>query len=60
MRRLFKRLEQQDISVLDDGRVIGNVNADDVELVEKVEHVVVEEAHKEEKELKEALEKEEK
>ncbi len=60
LRRLFKRLEEQEVSVLDDGRVIGNVNADDVAMVEKVEHVVIEEAHKEEDELKEALEKERK
>ncbi len=59
LRRLFKRLAEQEVSILDDGRVIGNVSADDVALVEKVEHVVIEEAHKEEEELKEALKKEE-
>ncbi len=58
LRRLFDRLSKQEVSVLDDGRVIGNVNADDVELVEKVEHVIIEEAHIKEKELKDELQKE--
>jgi len=58
LRRLFKRLAEKEDNLLDDGRVIGNVSADDVALVEKVEHVIIEEAHIEEQELEEALEKE--
>jgi solute:Na+ symporter, SSS family len=58
LRRLFKRLKEKDVNVLDDGRVIGNVSADDISLVEEVDHVVIEEAHAEEKILEEELEKE--
>ncbi len=56
--RLFKRLSEEQSSVLDDGRVIGNVSADDVALVEEVEKITIEEAHVEEQELEEALAKE--
>ena len=58
LRRLFKRLRERELNVLDDGRVIGHVSADDVALVEKVDHVVIEEAHREEKLLERALAKE--
>lgn len=51
LRRLFKRLAAKEDNVLDDGRVIGHVSADDVAQVEKVEHVTLEEAHIEEHEL---------
>lgn len=43
--RLFKRLDALKRNVLDDGRVVGHVNADDVALVEQVEHRIVAEAH---------------
>jgi hypothetical protein len=56
--RLFKRLAAKESNVLDDGRVVGHVSADDVAMVENVDHVVIEEAHVEEKELQEALERE--
>lgn len=55
LRRLFKDLAMRDRNVLDDGRVIGRVSADDVELVEQVDSVVIEEAHIEEKILREEL-----
>ncbi|MDD5705348.1 MAG: hypothetical protein PHR35_05445 [Kiritimatiellae bacterium] len=35
--RLFRDLKQKQINDLDDGRVVGHVSADDVELVEKAE-----------------------
>lgn len=38
LRRLFKDLAAKETNVLDDGRVIGHVSADDVALVERVEH----------------------
>ena len=56
--RMFKDLGAKQANMLDDGRVIGNVSADDVALVEKVEHVNIEEAHIEEQILKEELEEE--
>ena len=55
LRRLFKRLHEKEVNVLDDGRVIDNISADDVSLVEKVEHVNIEEAHVEEKILEQEL-----
>ena len=58
LRRLFKRLKEKETNVLDDGRVIDNVSADDVAIVEAVEHTIIEEAHREEALLEEALEKE--
>jgi len=45
LRKLFQRLAEKEDNLLDDGRVINHVNADDISLVEKVEHVVIEEAH---------------
>jgi hypothetical protein len=56
--RLFKRLREKDFNVLDDGRVIGHVSADDVALVERADNVVIEEAHREEADLERALAKE--
>ncbi len=56
--RMFSALKTRDANILDDGRVIDNVSADDVALVEKVEHIVIEEAHVEEEFLKEALKQE--
>ncbi len=43
--RMFKRLKEKEVNVLDDGRVVGHVSAEDIELVEKVDHVVIEDAH---------------
>lgn len=48
LRRLFKRLGVKETNVLDDGRVVGNVSADDVAMVEEVEHVRLRGAHREE------------
>jgi SSS family solute:Na+ symporter len=56
--RLFKRLGEREVNVLDDGRVIGHVSADDVSLVEKVDKIVIKEAHVEEALLEQALAKE--
>jgi Na+/proline symporter len=56
--RLFKRLGEREVNVLDDGRVIGHVSADDVTLVEKVDKIVIKEAHVEEALLEQALAKE--
>ena len=58
--RMFAALKAKETNILDDGRVVGHVSADDVSLVEEVDHVTIEEAHIEEHELEEALEKEEK
>jgi len=56
--RMFRDLAKREADMLDDGRVIGHVSADDVALVEKIEHVNIEEAHAEEQILKEELEEE--
>lgn len=37
LNRLFKRLEAKETNVLDDGRVIGHVSADDLEMVEELD-----------------------
>ena len=58
LRKLFKALAKKETNILDDGRVIGHVSADDVELVEKVDHINIEEAHIEEEILREELEEE--
>jgi len=58
LRRLFRRLAEKEDDLLDDGRVIGHVSADDVALVESIESVTIEEAHIEEQELEEALKEE--
>ena len=58
LRKMFKRLDEKEENLLDDGRVIGHVSADDVALVEKIENITIEEAHIEEHELEDALEKE--
>jgi SSS family solute:Na+ symporter len=44
--RLFAHLRDLQRNVLDDGRVVGHVSADDVAMVEKVDHVVIAEAHR--------------
>jgi len=53
--RMFKRLAVSDSNVLDDGRVVDNVSADDIELVEKVDHIEIPEAHVKEEILREEL-----
>lgn len=58
LRRMFKRLAASEGNVLDDGRVIGNVNADDIAAVEQIEHTHIDEAHEAEKALEEAMEEE--
>ena len=58
LRRRYRRLREKEFSVLDDGRVIGHVSADDVALVEQADNIVIEEAHREEAALEQALEEE--
>jgi solute:Na+ symporter, SSS family len=58
LRNLFRRLKEKDTNVLDDGRVIDNVSADDIAQVEKIEHTTIPEAHIEEKILEDELKKE--
>jgi len=58
--RLLKSLKELQRNVLDDGRVIGHVSADDVAMVEAVEHVSISAAHEAEKKLQDALVAEEK
>jgi Na+/proline symporter len=53
--RLFKALAAKQSNVLDDGRVIDNVSADDIEMVEKLDNIKIEEAHVEEEILREEL-----
>ncbi|MFH1567574.1 MAG: sodium:solute symporter [Gemmatimonadota bacterium] len=60
LRRLFKRLTTLQRNVLDDGRVIGHVSADDVARVEKIEHRTIEAAHQAEDALKQAMAEEKK
>ena len=38
LKRLFQRLEEKEENMLDDGRVVGHVSADDVAHVDEVEH----------------------
>lgn len=56
--RMFKALKIKESIMLDDGRVIGHVSADDIALVENVDHINIEEAHIEEEILKGELEDE--
>lgn len=56
--RMFIALKAKETNILDDGRVVGHVSADDVSLVEEVDHVTIEEAHREGKILKDKFEKE--
>ncbi|MFA5865596.1 MAG: sodium:panthothenate symporter [Phycisphaerae bacterium] len=48
LRKLFKDLAKKEENILDDGRVIGHVSADDVELVEQIDHVTIEDSDGEE------------
>ena len=45
LRRMFKRLATRERNRLDDGRVIGHVNVDDIDLIEQVDHTQIKEAH---------------
>jgi SSS family solute:Na+ symporter len=45
--RFFRALKKEKVNVLDDGRVINHVSADDVAQVEQVEDRVIREAHEE-------------
>ena len=56
--RMFKELAAKKTNMLDDGRVIGHVSADDVAMVEKINHINIEEAHIEEEILREELDDE--
>ena len=40
--RLFKRLEAKETNLHDDGRVVGHVSSEDVEMVEEIEHIRIE------------------
>jgi solute:Na+ symporter, SSS family len=40
--RLFKRLEAKETNLHDDGRVIGHVSSEDIEMVEKIDHIHIE------------------
>ncbi|MFA5866146.1 MAG: hypothetical protein WC975_15850, partial [Phycisphaerae bacterium] len=44
LRKLFKDLAKKEENILDDGRVIGHVSADDVELVEQIDHVAIDDS----------------
>ena len=59
LRQMFKRLATHKADILDDGRVVDHVSAADVAVVEKVEHIVIKEAHEAEQALAEELEEEE-
>ncbi len=43
--RLFRALRTAKRNVLDDGRVVGHVSTADVDLVGKVDHATIQEAH---------------
>jgi SSS family solute:Na+ symporter len=58
LRRLFKRLAEKEEDILDDGRVVDNVSAADVAMVEEVDHITIKEAHDAEKALEEELKEE--
>jgi len=49
LRQMFKCLAKHEENKLDDGRVIGHVNADDIELVEKVDHIHIEDEDEDDK-----------
>ena len=59
LRRMFRRLAKHESNILDDGRVVEHVSAADVAIVEKVEDVIIEEAHEAERALAEELKEEE-
>jgi Na+/proline symporter len=41
--RMFRALDKKEANINDDGRVIGHVSADDVDMVEKIDHIHIEE-----------------
>jgi len=45
LKRLFRRLRENEQNELDDGSVIGNVSASDIEMVERVDHIKIDDAH---------------
>lgn len=45
LRDMFRRLAKREVNILDSGQVIGHVSADDVAMVEKIEHTRIAEAH---------------
>lgn len=53
--RLFKRLASKDSNILDDGRVVEHISADDVNLIEKIDHIKIPEAHRQEDILRKEL-----
>ena len=50
LRRMFKRLATRERNKLDDGRVIGHVNVDDIDFIEHVDHTHIEGAHEDDPE----------
>lgn len=60
LRQLFRSLNALERNMLDDGRVIGHISADDVARVEQVEHRTIAEAHRAEEILKQELDEEKK
>ena len=47
--RMFKRLDEKEDNLLDDGRVVGHVSADDVAMVENIDHVIISDDSEEDK-----------
>ena len=56
--RMFKDIAVKETDILDDGRVIRHVNADDVTLVEQIDNINTEDAHIEDQLFEEELEDE--
>jgi solute:Na+ symporter, SSS family len=56
--RMFKDLAVKEPDILDDGRVIGHVNADDVTFMEQVDNINIEDAHIEKQLFEEESEEE--
>jgi solute:Na+ symporter, SSS family len=48
--RMFRALDEKEVNVHDDGRVIGHVSAGDVELIEKVDHIHLDDGREDEPE----------
>jgi len=57
LRHMFKLLAIRKRNVLDDGRVIGHVSADDVSMVEKIEGIHIDQAHQTEKGVEDSRKK---
>jgi hypothetical protein len=58
LRRMFKRLNERERNILDDGRVIDHISADDVAMVEEIDQIEIREAHRAEEMLKKDLDAE--